>query len=237
MKCISTILIIVAVLFLRSSANAQERSSVKSKKAPYIEVVDCYECNELIISIPSPKYPSNVEYGPNKYNGKVSVQVLIDEHGKVEKAIAVSGHPYFRPLLERESLNATFKPKIVNGKAFKNSGTIVYQIVSRITKRPSITKKAKMPPLCSDCLLPKNAVFVPKPKYPKVARAAGASGEVTVEIVVNNLGNVVYAKAVSGNPMLWAASEQAALRAKFKPAVLSKHPVSVRTRIVYKYVL
>ncbi|MFM9905914.1 MAG: energy transducer TonB [Pyrinomonadaceae bacterium] len=220
-----------------SLANGQEQSEDKTKEIPYIEVVDCYKCNDLVISLPNPKYPALVGTGPHIYNGRVGIQILIDENGKVETAIGIFGNPFFRPILEKEAKKAIFKPKIIDGKPTETSSVIIYQIVSRITQEASTTKKVKLPPVCSDCLLPDNAILLPEPKYPAAARAVGVFGTVTVEIVVNKLGKVVYAKAVSGHPLLWAASEKAALRAKFKPALLSKRPVSVRTTIAYKYVL
>ena len=61
------------------------------------------------------------------------------------------------------------------------------------------------------------ATSLPIPAYPPIAKAARASGNVTVEVTVDEDGNVVAAKAVSGHPLLQAASVAAARNAKFAP--------------------
>lgn len=66
-------------------------------------------------------------------------------------------------------------------------------------------------------LLNAEAVDMPKPSYPPLARAVRASGKVVVNIEVDTKGSVVKADAVSGHPLLKAAAEAAARQAKFKP--------------------
>ena len=60
------------------------------------------------------------------------------------------------------------------------------------------------------------AVSLPKPVYPPAARGARASGAVNVQVEIDEKGDVVSAKAISGHPLLRAAAEQAARQAKFK---------------------
>src|SRR6266498_1535094 len=48
------------------------------------------------------------------------------------------------------------------------------------------------------------ATSLPIPPYPPIARAAHASGSVTVEVTIDEEGNVVSARAVSGHPLLQA---------------------------------
>jgi TonB family protein len=59
------------------------------------------------------------------------------------------------------------------------------------------------------------AVYLPKPAYPKVARATAVSGAVNVQVLIDRKGAVTQAKAVSGHPFLRSAAEKAALRARF----------------------
>jgi TonB family protein len=65
-------------------------------------------------------------------------------------------------------------------------------------------------------ILNSKAESLPKPVYPKAAKAVKASGAVNVQVEVDEKGNVTTAKAVSGHPLLRAAAEQAAKQAKFK---------------------
>lgn len=80
------------------------------------------------------------------------------------------------------------------------------------------------------------ALSLPKPAYPPIARQARASGTVVVQVVIDEQGNVVSARAVSGHPLLRAVSEAAARGAKFSPTKLSGKPVRVSGVITYNFV-
>jgi protein TonB len=79
------------------------------------------------------------------------------------------------------------------------------------------------------------AITLPKPPYPPPATAMNVQGKVDVQIMIDEYGNVISAKAVDGHPLLRAVSEQAALKAKFKPTTLSLVPVKVTGVIVYNF--
>ncbi len=80
------------------------------------------------------------------------------------------------------------------------------------------------------------ALELPKPAYPLIARAAHASGTVVVQVLIDEEGNVVSARAVSGHPLLQAASVAAARQAKFEPMTLAGEPVKVTGVIQYNFV-
>ena len=79
------------------------------------------------------------------------------------------------------------------------------------------------------------AVNLPPPEYPEIAKRAHASGSVTVEITIDETGNVISAHAVSGHPLLQAAAVSAAREAKFAPTRLEGEPVKVSGVIVYNF--
>jgi len=81
-----------------------------------------------------------------------------------------------------------------------------------------------------------NAVRLPTPEYPDIAKAAGASGAVSVEVTIDELGNVISAKAISGHPLLQAAAVNAARGAQFLPTKLNGEPVKVKGVISYNFV-
>lgn len=62
-----------------------------------------------------------------------------------------------------------------------------------------------------------SAVKKVKPTYPPEAARQGAQGSVQVKILVNSEGDVEKACATGGDDLLRRASEEAALRWKFKP--------------------
>lgn len=80
------------------------------------------------------------------------------------------------------------------------------------------------------------ATSLPPPSYPEIAKSAHASGEVTVQVTVDETGNVIAAHAVAGHPLLQAAAVAAARQASFKPTRLEGEPVKVNGVLVYNFV-
>src|SRR4030095_5127689 len=54
------------------------------------------------------------------------------------------------------------------------------------------------------------AISLPRPNYPPIARQAHASGTVVVQVTIDENGNVISARAISGHPLLQAVSVGAA---------------------------
>ena len=79
------------------------------------------------------------------------------------------------------------------------------------------------------------ATSLPTPEYPTIARQAKASGTVTVQVTIDEYGNVTAAKAVSGHPLLQQASVNAAQQAKFVPTFLMGEPVKVTGIINFNF--
>ena len=79
------------------------------------------------------------------------------------------------------------------------------------------------------------AIKLVKPIYPQEAKDAGASGEVQVQVTIDEEGNVTSAIAVSGHDLLRDAAEQAALKSKFTSTLLSRQKVKVSGAILYNF--
>jgi TonB family protein len=79
------------------------------------------------------------------------------------------------------------------------------------------------------------AVSLPSPIYPETARRLRVSGSVTVEVIIDETGKVISAKAIDGPTALREVAVQAALRARFSPTKLSGQPVKVAGTISYKF--
>jgi TonB family protein len=101
------------------------------------------------------------------------------------------------------------------------------------------------------------AVSLPKPEYPDEAKKANVGGTATVQVIIDEEGNVTSASVVSGiknvdktdepetvaeteeapeKKLLYESAEKAAKEAKFAPTLLSGKPVRVRGVIVYNFV-
>jgi Ca-activated chloride channel homolog len=79
------------------------------------------------------------------------------------------------------------------------------------------------------------AISLPKPQYPPSAKTSRASGVVTVEVLLDEQGKVISARAVDGNPFLRQAAVNAARLARFSPTILSGQPVKVAGVITYRF--
>lgn len=93
-----------------------------------------------------------------------------------------------------------------------------------------------VPKMVSQGVLNGRATSLPKPAYPPAAKAVRAGGSVSVQVVISESGSVISASAVSGHPLLRAASESAARGARFSPTLLSGQPVKVSGVITYNFV-
>ena len=80
------------------------------------------------------------------------------------------------------------------------------------------------------------ALTLALPTYPAEAREKKASGGVNVQVTIDEQGQVLSAKAISGDPLLKAASEEAARNSKFAPTTLQGVPVKVTGVIYYNFV-
>ena len=77
---------------------------------------------------------------------------------------------------------------------------------------------------------------LPQPAYPPLARAAHVSGTVTVQVIIDEQGNVSEAHAVDGHPLLQSVCVAAAREAKFSPTLSEGEPVKVTGVIKYNFV-
>lgn len=96
------------------------------KKAPP-KTVSGGVLNGKATSLPKPAYPPAAR--AVHAGGSVSVQVLIDESGRVVSASAVNGHPLLRAAAEGAARGAHFSPTLLSGQAVKVSGVITYNFV------------------------------------------------------------------------------------------------------------
>jgi TonB family protein len=149
----------------------------------------------------------------------------------------VSGVTSFK--LENKAILAS----VVNTLGNKAGLTQRGEVFVRIRQRPDVSRfdstviRVDDREPISGGVLNHRAISLPKPAYPQEARDAKASGAVTVQIIVDEEGNVMSAKAVSGHPLLQDAAVAAAREAKFTPTTLSGQPVKVSGVLTYTFEL
>lgn len=109
------------------------------------------------------------------------------------------------------------------------------------TTPPPIREQPANPPqptiIHRSVVLNGDATFLPKPPYPPLAITARVQGQVSVQVIIDESGKIVSARASSGNPMLTSAAVGAAFHARFNPTKLNGVPVKVSGIINYNFSL
>ncbi|MGH9906845.1 MAG: energy transducer TonB [Pyrinomonadaceae bacterium] len=109
--------------------------------------------------------------------------------------------------------------------------------VVRIVDPPPAPIERPAPKLIRKKIINSEAIELPKPIYPAIARQMGTQGAVNVQVLIDEKGRVISAKALSGSPMLSHEAVRAAYQARFSPTLLDDQPVKVSGIITYNFVL
>jgi TonB family protein len=100
------------------------------------------------------------------------------------------------------------------------------------TPAPVVPKVIRSPQVLNSI-----ATYLPKPIYPPLAKQIRLQGVVNVQVLVDETGRVVSAKAVSGHTFFINEAQKAALQARFSPAKIGDQPVKVSGVISYNFIL
>jgi len=84
-------------------------------------------------------------------------------------------------------------------------------------------------------LKPPRQTYSVQPEYPVLARQTHVSGTVVVNAVIDEDGNVVGARALSGHPLLIPAALKAVLQWKYEPTLLNGTPVAVEMEVTVHF--
>lgn len=78
-------------------------------------------------------------------------------------------------------------------------------------------------------------LFAPQPEYPPLAKQARVQGVVEIEAVIDEHGNVVQMKAVSGSGLLIPAAMRAVAQWKYEPTYLNgvPYPVDLTVEVTF----
>lgn len=223
--------------------------SATAQNAP--RVVNGGVVNGKAVSLPKPAYPASAREAG--ISAVVAVNIVISENGDVVSAIAelndqrerfdvdgtkldpIPADPTLRDLAESAARMAKFAPTRLNGEPVQVKGRLVYSFVANsgevVVEAPPVPKAA------TGGVLNGRASSLPAPAYPAAAMAVRAQGAVSVQVKIDESGNVIEAAAVSGHPLLRSAAEAAAREAKFAPTLLSGIPVKVSGILTYNFVI
>jgi len=81
------------------------------------------------------------------------------------------------------------------------------------------------------------AIVIVQPEYPALARQTHIQGQVRIDAVLDEQGNVVQMKVVSGPPMLYKAALDALTKWKYEPTYLNDRPIAVQMIVTINFQL
>ncbi len=185
-------------------------------------------------------------------DGTITVAIRIDESGKPKALALISGPMWpcgstpqaalndLSTTLSETLMKVEFTPAIKKGKPYETTIGLTFKLKNPNIKPAKVeldqlTGKPK-PGMISAGIVNGKAISLPKPAYPREARMNRDSGAVSIQVVIDEKGNVIRAGAVNGAPALQFASRDAACGAKFEPTLLEGSPVMVSGMLTYNFV-
>src|SRR5215471_5164374 len=76
-----------------------------------------------------------------------------------------------------------------------------------------------------------------RPNYPPLARQAHIQGQVQIDAILDEQGNVIEMKVVSGPPLLYQAALDALKKWKYEPTYLNDQPIAVEMIVTITFQL
>lgn len=208
---IAVVLIIVGILFLATGKKSEE-----IKKPPKVEEI---QKTEETSTIPTGTTTTEIITPPKVVEKK--------EEEKQKETVIEEKEPTPPPKeeipLEKKELVEEIKtpepvietpppppPKVEEKKEPEKTEQVE-------EKKPKY-KTGDLVELSTPGLIPPKLIKQAKPAYPPIAKMQKIIGKVDVRVLIDENGNVVEAKAISGHNVFHADAEKAAMKSKFYPA-------------------
>ncbi len=188
-------------------------------------------------------------------DGTLLINLTVDKSGDVKNVDILAGPAWpcgTEPKKElgairravKENLEAAkFSPTIKAGKPESTDLQIkfkigeAYQAELRKREREEALRNGTAAPMfVKGGVMNGRALRLPKPGYPATARPMRIGGTVSVEILIDEKGDVVRAGAISGSLVLQESARTAACGAKFGPTKLDGNLVKVYGVVTYNFV-
>jgi protein TonB len=131
-------------------------------------------------------------------------------------------------------------PPSIGGPGYSTGGgrqVVTTPQIVKIDEPPPLPDPPKPARVVSKGVINGQAISLPRPTYPETAKRMRIQGTVSVQVLIDEQGRVLSAKAVSGSPFLLIEAQKAAMQARFSPTRLGDQPVKVSGVITYNFVL
>lgn len=205
----------------------------------------------VAVDAPEPKPPTplprqNTEETPSELPNRPVLIAPIEQTPQTPPAISTTPNKYasipegaftnIPSAPESNGSGARFEPNGNAGSSSEPAAPTVAEVKAPEPPPVAAKPEPKKTTTVTKGVVNGTAIELPKPTYPAVAVRINLTGNVNVQVLIDEAGNVVSARAVDGHPFLKLEAERAAKKAKFKPTLLSGEPVKVNGVIVYKFI-
>jgi len=199
------------------------------------------------VDITTPPKPANPEPPGAPHNGTATFDVrrnptaTVDTPQLVPREVSTKQNPDLPVRSGVPTLVgvADSNAQLPGNRGGAGNGGQAIQSVKIVTDDPPPPPAAATPVriLKVSKVLNSQAISLPRPTYPLMARQIRLQGSVNVQVLIDETGRVISAKAVSGHPLLILAAQQAATQARFSPTIVGDQPVKVSGVITYNFVM
>ena len=131
---------------------------------------------------------------------------------------------------------------VPGGVAGGTMGGVIGGVIGGVSTKiaaPPVPKEAKLkaPVRLGGRVRAPRLIHRVEPAYPSLARQTHTQGTVVIEAILDESGNVVEMKVISGHGLLIAAALEAARQWKYEPTYLNDQPVAVQLNINVTFTL
>ena len=125
---------------------------------------------------------------------------------------------------------------VPGGVAGGENGGVLGGVLGGMSNGPAPPPASPQPPkrgiqrVGGDVRAPRQILRV-DPDYPRIAMTAKVEGVVVIDAVIDEHGNVIQARAVSGPGLLIPAALQAVLKWKYEPTYLDGQSVPIEMKV------
>lgn len=197
----------------------REAARTAAEKAKFAPATGSYPTTSISLNFDFPANGRAVPYAGHTYQGSVTDAKPNSETTNPSPRFTIKG--------DRDYSAANAPPPDYTGPVYSASNT---------PPSPPPSYSGPAPKQISGGVLNGKAMSLPKPPYPPAARAVRASGPVSIQVLIDEDGQIFSAMAVSGHPLLRSAARDAACGAAFSPTLLMGNPVKVSGVITYNFV-
>jgi TonB family protein len=185
---------------------------------------------ENLLHEPSVPYPA--EAIAKRVEGRVVLELSIDDEGRVYDALVVSGPQELRRAALLTALQWRYSKQMP--LPAKLAVSILFQLPAPVAQpqRPAATNgDAPKRIRVGGAVQHERLVREVTPAYPPLARQARIQGQVQLKVSISTTGAVDFIEVETGHPLLIPAAVEAVKQWEYKPTLLNGVPVAVDTTV------